>query len=154
GENDGSGNTSLIHLSSGTLTMTGSGSLTTNGQGRLDARRGKFWMENGTAKTPGLGAATGGDSQLELDGGLIPLNNANVNNGSPMLIGNGAGVPMIYKMNTPTGTHTFANGVTVQSDAQLLGAATIVGNVTNNNIMATGASAGTLKIVGSLTIAP
>jgi hypothetical protein len=145
-------NNNLLHMTDGTFTMNGSGVLTTAGSGRFDVRRGKFWIENGTATLPGLLANTGPESVLQLDGGTVIVGNANVSNSAPLLVGDGAGVTATYRLSDPAGTHTFANGLTIQSDGRLEGAAQIVGNVTNNNIIDMAPNAGTMRIVGTYTI--
>jgi hypothetical protein len=142
----------LLRMTSGTLTLTGSGSLTTAGQGRLDVRRGKFAMDSGTVTAPGLIAAVGAESVLEFNAGTLIVGNANVSNTVPFLVGNGAGATATYRLSNSAGTHTFANGMTIQSDGRLEGAATIVGDVTNNNVIEVGHNAGTMQIVGTYTI--
>jgi hypothetical protein len=115
-------------------------------------------MENGTATIPGLVANTGTASLLQLEGGTMTVTNANVNNGAVTTLGNGAGTTLTYKMAESTGprVHTFAGGLTIATDGRLEGAATIVGNVQNNGIMAFGPNTGTtprvMKIVGTLGI--
>jgi T5SS/PEP-CTERM-associated repeat protein len=142
----------LLRMANGSLTLTGTGSLSTAGQGRLDVRRGRFVMEDGTATLPGLIANVGAESVLELNGGTVVVGNANVSNTVPLLVGNGAGTTATYRLSSPAGTHTFANGLTIQSDGRLEGAATIVGDITNNNIVHMAPGAGTMRNVGTYTI--
>lgn len=80
----------LLQITNGTFTMNGTGALATAGSGRFDVRRGKFWIESGTATLPGLLANTGAESVLQLDGGTVIVANASVANSAPLLVGDGA----------------------------------------------------------------
>jgi hypothetical protein len=109
-------------------------------------------MADGTATLPGLIANIGAESVVEFNGGTAIVGNANVSNTVPFLVGNGSGATATYRLSNPAGTHTFANGLTIQSDGRLEGAATIVGNVTNNHIIQMAPGAGTMRILGNITI--
>jgi T5SS/PEP-CTERM-associated repeat protein len=150
GENATSLN-NLVHMTGGSITLAGAGNLTTAGSGLMDVRRGKLWMEGGTATLPGLLANTGATSLLQLDGGVVIVTNANVSNTAPLALGNGSGATAVYRMASLAGTHTFLDGLNILSDGRLEGSGGVTGNVTNGGVVAPGTSPGAVNITGNYT---
>ena len=148
GSGAGSTGNVLSVTSGGTFTLTGTGLI--SGQGRLNVESGTFILNGGTATIPGL-LANSSTSVVQLDSGTAIVGNASVSNGSPLLLGDGGSSTATYEMSNPSGTHTFANGLLIQSNGVLTGAATITGNVNNNGAVAvgSGSSTGTIGLVGN-----
>jgi T5SS/PEP-CTERM-associated repeat protein len=129
-----SGNVSSI-LSGGRIDGTG-----------FDVRRGSLTITDGTLSltqfiggappTPQGGALvanTGATGTIAFNSGLVEAVGADINNGSAFTVGNGGGASATYRMlkTTPglNGTHSFANGLSLSSNAILSGNGNIVGNV-------------------------
>ncbi|MEZ6191049.1 MAG: hypothetical protein R3C45_07120 [Phycisphaerales bacterium] len=78
-------------------------------------------------------AKESGDSQVEFKSGSIVTVAATVTNGSPFSIGDGVGSAATYQMkpsqNGGNGTHTFTDGLFLNSNAVLSGSGDIVANV-------------------------
>ena len=78
-------------------------------------------------------ADAGANSQVTFNSGSISLVNASVANGTPFNIGDGVGGTATYLMkpsqNGGNGTHTFADGLFLNSNAVLAGSGDIVANV-------------------------
>jgi hypothetical protein len=80
-----------------------------------------------------LVANVGSSSVVNFNSGKIQAVGADVNNGSVFNVGNGSGASATYQMikdtNGQKGTHAFANGLFLNSNAVLAGSGNIVGNV-------------------------
>ncbi|MBI3880962.1 MAG: hypothetical protein HY301_13000 [Verrucomicrobia bacterium] len=86
---------------------------------------------------------------FEFNGGTL-LSKATTNaNGRVFTVGNGASAALFQLQG---GTHSFANGLVLASNATLTGSGSIVGNVTNFGTLAPGASAGSLALNGELRL--
>jgi hypothetical protein len=108
-------------------------------------------LDGGTAVLPAL-LATTTTSTVQLNSGTADVANANVSNGSALLLGDGSSSAATYDMTSSTGVHTFSNGLQIQSNGVLTGAATIVGNVSNGGAVAVGSeptTPGTINLTGN-----
>ncbi len=138
-----------LTVSGGNFTLTGTG--LASGQGRLNITKGTFTLSGGIAVLPAL-LATTSTSTVQLNSGTADVANATVSNGSPLVLGDGISSTATYDMTSPTGTHTFSNGLQIQSNGVLTGAATIVGNVSNGGAVAVGSeptTPGTIDLTGN-----
>lgn len=73
-------------------------------------------------------------SVVDFRSGLLATVNASVSNGTPMTIGDGGATPATYRMKINpqgdiNGTHTFADGLLLNSNGRLEGSGDIVGSV-------------------------
>jgi hypothetical protein len=100
-------------------------------------------------------ANNGIDSVLEFNSGTIAAVNADVNNGSPFTVGDGVGGTATYRMKpsqnaAANGTHSFADGLSLNANAVLAGSGDIVGNVSGSAgaLVNIGASAGRIAVAG------
>lgn len=85
-------------------------------------------------------------------GGVLNTKATAVTNGLPFVVGDGTSPATL---NLLGGTHSFANGLSVSSNAFLTGTGTVVSaTTTNSGIISPGSSAGKLTISGSLTLQP
>jgi T5SS/PEP-CTERM-associated repeat protein len=96
-----------------------------------------------------------GTSSITFNSGTVRAVKANYSNGLLFTVGNGGATPATYVMKKRTsgenGTHTFANGLLLNSNAVLNGNGDIVGNVSANagaqvNV---GASPGLINVTGA-----
>ena len=110
----------------------------------MDVRRGTLQINQGTMKLDSilvLGVPTGGSlvsnlgasGVINFNSGLISAVSADINNGSMMMLGDGSMTGATYRMTKDAlgvaGTHSFANGLLLNSNATLEGDGNIVGNV-------------------------
>jgi T5SS/PEP-CTERM-associated repeat protein len=84
-------------------------------------------------------------------GGVLNTRASVVTNGLPFVVGDGTNSATL---NPLSGTHTFANGLTISSNAYLTGTGTISASTTNAGTISPGSSAGKLTISGNLTLQP
>ncbi len=138
-----------------------------NGTG-LDVRRGSATITDGslylkqffnttTMLNDGgrLIANTGATGTVAFNSGTIEAVGADINNGSAFTVGNGGGNSATYRMVKGTaglnGTHSFANGLSLSSNAILSGNGNIVGNVSGSagSQVNVGASPGVILTTGA-----
>jgi T5SS/PEP-CTERM-associated repeat protein len=141
GYNAGSTN-NQIAVAGGNLTVTNAGAT-----GTLNVNYGALTMNGGTVTVNQL-LANGGNSVVQFSGGTLNTMATTVANGSPFTVGDGTNAATL---NLQGGTHNFANGLVISAAAQVCGAATINGNVTNNGALGSGASVSTLTIASNYT---
>ncbi len=94
---------------------------------------GPMSISDGTVTTDNL-LMTNSGAQLLFAGGTFRTKNSSVANGSPFIVGNGTNAATLELLG---GTHSFANGLIISSNATLSGCGTIIGTVINNGIIAT-----------------
>ena len=86
-----------------------------------------------TSQGGALVANTGASGTIAFNSGTVEAVGADINNGSAFTVGNGGGTSATYRMLKTTaganGTHSFANGLSLSSNAILSGNGNIVGNV-------------------------
>ena len=115
---------------SNTLTVAGGNVFVTN---RLEANYyGTIRLEAGWLSAGTLQLAGGNQGKLIFNGGTLRAGATTSPNATPVVIGNGRS-PAVFEM-TDSGTHTFAGGVMVASNATLRG----VGNISANASVADG----------------
>jgi T5SS/PEP-CTERM-associated repeat protein len=120
------------------------------GGGVLDVRRGTNVLNAGLIDVNGL-LVTNVLGIFEFNGGTLVTGNTTNNNGRIFTVGNGTSAATL-QLNG--GTHAFSNNLVIASNASLIGAGTIVGNVTNFGGFSAGTSPGSLGINGSLFLQP
>ena len=132
----------LVTVAGGNLFATNASQL-----GNLDVRRGTLNLLSGLVEADRLFLTNGTSSGLNFSGGRFNARNSTVNNTQPFAIGSGTAWAQFCLKG---GTHSFANGLSVSSNAWLTGGGTIAGNVTNAGVLAPDASFGSLNINGAL----
>jgi hypothetical protein len=147
------------------VSVTGGGQVNATG---LDMRRGTATITNGAVNLSQyfsamnnayvggkLVANVGSSSIVNFNSGKIQAVGADVNNGSAFNVGNGGGAAATYQMikdtNGQNGTHAFANGLFLNSNAVLSGNGNIVGDVSAapGAQVNVGASPGLINVKGA-----
>ncbi len=147
-----------IHVNGAGAGLTGSG---------VEARRGAlnvnggdvvlndfFNANDGVFEGGNLVANTGATGMIHLNTGSISTVHADVANGSPFVVGDGSATPATYHMlktgDDLNGTHSFADGLMLSSNATLSGSGDVVGNVSGDAgaKVDVGASAGVIHVDG------
>jgi len=141
---DSSSSNNLLTVGGGSLIVTNPA-----GSGVLDIRRGTNVLNAGLIDVDRL-LLTNARSIFEFNGGTLRTKGTTNNNGRLFTAGNGTSAATFQLLG---GTHTFANNLLIASNATLSGNGTIFGNVTNFGTISAGASAGSLRINGSLSLA-
>ncbi|MBI5395352.1 MAG: PEP-CTERM sorting domain-containing protein [Verrucomicrobia bacterium] len=136
--------TNSITVSGGMLQITNASSL-----GKLDIRRGTLTLNSGTVTVDRLIITNGSSSLFNFTAGLLRSSGITVSNGVAFTVGGGTSVATLDLLG---GTHSFANGLLLSSNANLIGSGTIIGSVTNFGGIAPGHSAGLLAITGDLAL--
>lgn len=118
--------------------------------GITDLRHGDVVMNGGTFSTGTL-LVTNVSSAFTLNGGTLSVNNSTVDNGAPLVVGDGSS-SATYQL-TGNGLHTFNNGLTLANNAQLIGNGTVASPLTvqPGGSVAPGASVGKLVLSNSPT---
>ena len=143
-------NKAFITVSGGGLYVTnglGTGALTLYGGGRLT-------LNSGTVNVDSL--ASGQGSTIGFNGSTLRTKATTIDNGSTFTVGDGASSAMLKLDSGGSGFHSFANGLTISSNATLRGNGTIIGStvVNGGGVLAPGASPGSITFSNSLTLAP
>ncbi|MBI5397172.1 MAG: PEP-CTERM sorting domain-containing protein [Verrucomicrobia bacterium] len=131
-----------VIVSGGTLQITNAA-----GTALLDLRRGTLAINSGTVTVNRLVATNGASSVMDFNGGTLNTAGSTVSNGVQFVVGDGVSSATL---NLQGGTHSFANGLSLQTNASLTGIGTILGTTTNFGTIAPGNSAGTLNFNGDL----
>ncbi len=126
GFNPGSA-TNLVTLNGGNLIVANA-----SGNGVLNACGGTFTMNSGTATVDGFAATNGTSSVVNFNGGTMNTKSTTVNNGSTFTVGNGSSVATLNLASGSLGFHSFANGLTIFTNATLEGIGTVLGATTVN----------------------
>jgi len=117
----------------GDITVTNSSASAT-----IDVFDGTLALDGGTLTVDRL-LVTQPAGQLVLSGGLLRTKGSVVSNGLPFVVGDGNNAATLELLG---GTHSFADGLVISSNATLKGCGTIIGNVTNNGTIATNCGVG------------
>lgn len=113
-----------------------------------------FDVGDGAYEGGNLIANAGAVSIVNLNSGSISTVNANIGNGSPFVVGDGGADAAVYHMmktgDGVNGTHTFADGLSLNANATLSGNGDIVGNVSGLTGAAVnvGDSPGVINVTG------
>jgi len=138
--------------STGNVITVGGGSLyATNqlGNGALDIRRGTLALNSGTVVVNQLYLTNNASSVMTFSAGLLRSGGSTVSNGTAFVVGDGVQSATLDLLG---GTHSFASGLSISTNGNLIGNASIIGSVTNFGTIAPGHSAGTLSFSGDLTL--
>ena len=106
---------------------------------------GGITLSGGTLVTDNL-LVTNAAGQLTFNSGTLIVKNTTVANGSPFVLGDGTS-PATLHLNG--GTHSFANGLVISSNATLEGCGTILGSIINHGTIST--NCGGLPVAPSIT---
>ncbi len=123
-------------LSTGQASVTGGTVTVTNpaGTAMVSVPNGGLTLNGGSLTADNL-FLTNATGQFVFNGGTLNSQNATVNNGSPFVVGNGVTSATLHMMNG--GTLSFANGLTISSNATLNGCGNIIGTIINHGTIAT-----------------
>lgn len=148
----------VINVNGSGASLTGSGVEairgTMNVNGGAVILNDYFNVGDGIYEGGNLIANAGAVSVINLNSGSISTVNANIGNGSPFVVGDGGGSPATYTMlktgDNLNGTHTFADGLSLNSNATLSGSGDIVGSVSGltGASVDVGASPGLINVDG------
>ncbi|MBI5393702.1 MAG: PEP-CTERM sorting domain-containing protein [Verrucomicrobia bacterium] len=110
---------------------------------------GPVTVNSGTVVVSQLNLTNNASSVVNFNGGLLRSSGTTVSNGMAFVVGDGVQSATFDLLG---GTHSFANGLLLSSNANLIGSGTIIGSVTNFGGIAPGNSPGLLSITGDLTL--
>jgi len=139
--------------STGTVWIGGANVFVTNGTGtaRLivgDSGRGSLMLNNGTLTVDRLLANGGTRSAISFAGGLLNTKATSVTNSQVFIVGNGTNTAELH---LDGGTHSFANGLLISSNAVLSGCGIINGSVVNDGSIRSDCAGGQLQFTGQIT---
>ena len=115
-------------ISGGALTITN-----VAGSGLLSVPNGTLTLNGGSATVDRL-VLTNSSGQLTFSSGTLSVKGTTVAIGAPFVVGDGLHSAVFH---LDGGTHTFANGLLISSNATLAGCGTIEGNIINQGTIAT-----------------
>ena len=123
-----------VSNSSGQVSLGGGAITVTNqsGTANIIVANGNLTFNSGTLTTDRL-FLTNGSGHFVFNGGTLVVRSTAVTNGLPFVVGNGVTPATLYLNG---GTHAFANGLVISSNATLAGCGTILGTVTNRGTLA------------------
>jgi T5SS/PEP-CTERM-associated repeat protein len=114
---------------SNSTTLTGGSLLVaSSGHGAADVRRGTLTLSAGLLSTSQLLLTNGAQGVLAFNGGRLQTASTVVSNGSPLVVGDATSSATLEL--TGNGVHTFASGLTIRSNAALVGNGTVTGTLT------------------------
>lgn len=116
----------------------------------LDVRGGSLDFRGGSLTVDVLLATSPGGS-VNFAGGTLATRATTVNNGSAFTVGNGSSTAVLDLLG---GTHSFTDGLTIRTNAFLIGTGTIVGDIANFGTIAIGNSPGAMTNIGDLVLGP
>jgi hypothetical protein len=122
-----------MFVNGGDLTVTNSAASAT-----VDVFSGTLALNSGTLTVDNL-LLTNSAGQLVFSGGTLRTKDTVTSNGLPFVVGDGNQPATLELLG---GTHTFASGLVISSNATLKGCGTIIGNVTNHGTIATNCGVG------------
>jgi len=132
-----------IFVNGGNITVTNSSASAT-----MDILSGNLSLDGGTLTVDKL-LASRSEGQLVFSSGTLRTKGSVLSNGLPFVVGDGNQAATLELLG---GTHSFANGLVISSNATLKGCGTIIGNVTNFGTIAT--NCGTATVPPSITMQP
>jgi hypothetical protein len=118
----------LVTIDGGTLSVSNLG-----GNALLSVPNGSIGLAGGTLSTDNL-LLTNSTGLFTFDSGTLDTKNTTVNNGKPFVVGNGTAAAVLHLSG---GTHIFANGLMISSNAMLAGCGQVVGPIVNHGVIAT-----------------
>ena len=121
--------------STGQVLMSGGWLIVTNGgtNALLGIPSGSLVMNAGMITADRL-LLTNKAGQFAFNGGALDTKSTTVANGAPFVVGDGVTPATLHLSG---GTHSFANGLVISSNATLNGCGTIIGSIINNGTIAT-----------------
>ena len=126
-------------ISGGALTVTN-----VAGSGLLSVPNGTLTLNGGSATVDHL-VLTNSSGQLTFSSGTLSTKGTTVANGAPFVVGDGLHSAVFH---LDGGTHAFANGLLISSNATLAGCGTIVGSIINHGTIATNCGGGISITIG------
>ena len=138
--------------SSGNIVTVSGGSLFATNisqTGVLDVRRGTLVLNSGTVAMNRLLLTNGANSIVTFNGGTLNSGGSTVNNGSIFQVGDGTSAATLDLFG---GTHSFANGLFINTNAILTGTGAIAGSITDAGLIAPGNGFGVISDTGNLTM--
>ena len=136
--------------STGQVYITGSLVAVTNPafSGSVNVSSGSLNLGGGVLLVNSL-IATNSSGLILFAGGTLSSGATTINNGSPFVVGDGI-APAEFRLNG--GTHTFANGLVISSNATLTGCGTVLGAILNHGTIST--NCGTSPVAPAITAPP
>jgi len=125
-----SSSNNVVAIFSGNLIVANS-----DGSGVLGIRRGSLTLSNGTVFADMLVVTNGAKSVLTFQSGNLSVSSSIINNGQQFVVGTGAGTATLQLRG---GTHSFANGLLLTTNATLTGSGQINSSVTNDGFVTPG----------------
>jgi hypothetical protein len=125
--------------------MTGGNLIVNNNSGLavVGVSSGTFTLNGGTITTDNL-RLTNSTGSFVFNGGTLNTKSTVVANGSPFVVGDGTNSATLRMLG---GTHSFAAGLTISSNATLTGCGTIIGTIVNHGTISTNCGAVPATIV-------
>jgi T5SS/PEP-CTERM-associated repeat protein len=122
-------------LSVGQVLMTGGDfSVMNDGQTAYSSVPSGTMTINGGMFTTDHLFLTNSTGHIAFNGGIVRTRGTTVSNGAPFVVGNGAQPANLHLLG---GTHFFANGLVISSNATLTGCGVVIGTITNRGTIAT-----------------
>src|SRR6266446_1300014 len=139
-----------LSLATGEVLITGGAITATNSTeaGDVSIPSGNLTLNGGTITTDSL-LLTNSAGRMVFNGGVLNTRGTTVANGSPFVVGDGSSAATF---NLLGGTHSFANGLIISSNASLTGCGTIFGSIINHGTIATNCGGG--SVPPSITMQP
>jgi hypothetical protein len=133
----------------GNVTISGGTFVCTNADstGFTDVILGTFNVSGGNVFLDSV-LATNSGAKIVLTGGVVTVDQFTIANGSRLVIGNETNAATVR---LGGGTSSFANGLTVSSNATLVGSGVIYGNILNNGTITADTTNTSLLFYGSVT---
>jgi hypothetical protein len=118
----------------------------------LEVRLGTLQLNSGTVTVNSLFATNGASSVVQFNGGTLRSAGTTVSNGVLFIVGNGTQSATLDLLG---GTHSFANGLTISSNATLTGEGTLLTPLTisSGGTLSAGHSPGQLTLSNTVTLA-
>jgi T5SS/PEP-CTERM-associated repeat protein len=122
-----------VILSGGAASVTNSASsaVVTVADGGLSMSGGNLTVDNLVLTNSG--------GTMTFNSGTLTTKSTTVANGAAFVVGNGVDAATLYLAG---GTHSFANGLVISSNATLTGCGTIIGTISNSGVIATNCGSG------------
>jgi T5SS/PEP-CTERM-associated repeat protein len=139
-----------LSLSAGAVLITGGAITATNsgGAGDVSVPSGNLTLSGGTITTDSV-LLTNSAGRMVFNGGVLNTRGTTVANGSAFVVGDGSSAATF---NLLGGTHSFANGLIISSNASLTGCGTIIGSIINHGTISTNCGGG--SVPPSITMQP
>lgn len=135
--------TGIVTIAGGTFICTNAGST-----GVVDVVGGTLAMGGGANVFFDSVLVTNTRGKLVLTGAVVTADQLTISNGAPCVVGNGTNATTLRLTG---GTSIFANGLTVLSNATVIGSGAIYGSVLNSGTIVADQSSGALVFYGAVT---